>query len=168
MRPGPLAYVGQVLLYGAFAWAIGYLDDRPQLQYFPPDKSQIKLSFVHGAARVETCRRLTSQEIAKLPPSQRRPNDCTRERIPAQIQVLVDGKLLYDARLEPTGVARDGPMRAYQRFEVAPGRHEIVARLRDSKRTEGFDYERKVTVDLQPLQSLAIDFKADGGGFTIR
>ena len=103
-----------------------------------------------------------------VPPKERRPHDCARERIPALIQIIVDGRTLYEAQLEPTGIARDGPMRVYRRFAVSPGRHEIVARLRDSKRAEGFDYERAAIVDLKPLQNLAVDFKADAGGFTFR
>jgi len=165
---GWAGYVGQAILYAAFAAGLGYLADRPLHRYFADDKSQIKLSFVHGAARVEDCRRLSPQEIAQLPPNERRPNTCGRERVSALVQLVVDGRALYESKLDPTGIARDGPMRAYQKFVVSPGRHEIIVRLRDSKRTEGFDYERIITVDLKPLQNLAVDFKADAGGFIFR
>lgn len=164
----PVRLVGQALFYLLFAALIGYFASKPLYRYFPEDRAQIKLSFVHGAARSEDCRRLTSQEIAKLPPNERRPNTCARERIPARIQIVVDDRMLYDAVLQPTGIANDGPMRTYQKFVVAPGQHTITARLRDSKRAEGFDYENTMRVDLKPLQNLAVDFKADSGGFTFR
>lgn len=156
---------GQFLVYGLIAAGIGYLSNQPLYYQFPDDKAQIKLSFAHGAARKEPCRRLSSEEIAKLPPSQRRPNTCSRERLPVIIQLLLDGKIIYDDVLEPTGIARDGPSRIYSKFQVAPGRHVVVARLKDTHRGEGFDYEKTVSIDLTPLQNLAIDFKADQGGF---
>jgi hypothetical protein len=43
-----------------------------------------------------------------------------------------------------------------------------VARLRDSDRSEGFDYERTGVLELAPAQSLAIDFRAEMGGFVLR
>ena len=50
----------------------------------------------------------------------------------------------------------------------AAGPHRIEARLRDSKREQGYDFESAADVDLAPLQNLAIDFKADQGGFLFR
>jgi hypothetical protein len=62
-------------------------------------------------------------------------------------------------------LAGDGASTAYQRFTVEPGRHTLVARLRDSARSEGFDYEGSVDVELRPAQSFVVDFRADTGGF---
>jgi hypothetical protein len=53
----------------------------------------------------------------------------------------------------------------YHRFPVAAGRHEFVARLRDSRRSDGFDYEGSAVLELVPQQNLAIDFQPDAGGF---
>jgi hypothetical protein len=166
--PDGSRYAGQILFYGALMALIGYLSSRPLLSNFPLQSAQIKLSFAHGAERIAECRRLTYQEIAKLPPNERRPNTCGRERLPIRIQVLLDHASIYDAVLEPTGLSSDGPARVYQKFSVPPGRHEITARLRDSRRAEGFDYETHAIVDLKPLQNLAIDFKRDQGAFSFR
>ena len=168
MASGAARYVGQAVIYGVIALGIGYFSNRPLLAYFPEDKAQIKISFTHGANRVVECRRLTPEEIAKLPPRERRPHTCGRERLPMRVQLLLDDVPLYDEVVQPTGLSRDGPARIYRKFAVAPGRYEITARLRDSDRAEGFDYERRVTVDLAPLQSLAVDFSSDRGTFIIR
>jgi hypothetical protein len=74
----------------------------------------------------------------------------------------------YEAVLQPTGFSRDGPSETYDKILVPAGPHHIEARLRDSKRRDGFDYEAVRDVDLQPFQNLAIDFKADRGGFVLR
>jgi hypothetical protein len=160
----PLGYLAQGAVYLLLALGIGYFSDRPAHTHFPPDMALIKLSFAHGAQK-EECRRRTEEELAKLPPNMRRPMVCSRERLPVTVELLLDGVRLYEAVLPPTGLAGDGPSRAYQRFAVPPGRHELRARLRDSDRADGFDYERAVVVELAPAQSLAIDFRAEMGGF---
>lgn len=162
-----LRYVGQGAAYLLLALGIGFLSDSPAYTHFPPDMALIKLSLAHGA-RKEKCRRRTPEELAKLPPNMRRPLDCARERLPVTVELLLDGKALYHAALPPTGLAGDGPSRTYQRFAVPPGPHELVVRLRDSGREDGFDYERTATLELKPAQSLAIDFRAEMGGFVFR
>jgi hypothetical protein len=163
----PLGYIGQGAVYLLLALGIGYFSDRPAHTHFPPNLALIKLSFAHGAQK-EDCRRRTDEELAKLPPNMRRPMVCARERLPITVELLLDGEPLYQAVLPPTGLAGDGPSRAYQRFAVAPGRHELSARLRDTDRAEGFDFERTAVVELAPAQSLAIDFRAEMGGFVFR
>jgi hypothetical protein len=162
-----LRYLGQGAVYLLLALGIGYFSDRPAYTHFPPDMALIKLSFAHGAQK-EDCRRRTDEELARLPPNMRRPMVCARERLPVAVELLLDGESLYQAVLPPTGLAGDGPSRTYQRFVVPPGRHEVTARLRDTARTDGFDYERTVEVDLAPAQSLAIDFRGEMGGFIFR
>jgi hypothetical protein len=166
--PDVLRYAGQFLFFAALMAFIGYFSSRPIYQQVPDGMAQIKLSFAHGAARKIDCRKLTSKEIAALPANERRPNTCTRERIPLHVQLSLDGELLYDDLLEATGLSSDGPARTYKKLIVPAGPHTITARLRDSKRESGFDYESTHEVVLVPFQNLAVDFKADKGGFRFR
>ena len=159
-------YLGQGVFYVAIAAATGYLASNPIYEQFPEEKAQIKLSFAHGADRQEECRRLTPQEIAKLPRNERRPNTCSRQRVPLHVQLKVGGETILDERLRPTGISEDGPARIYRKFAVPAGKHVIVARMRD-KRGEGpFNYETRREVVLTAGQNLAVDFKKDTGGFT--
>lgn len=166
--PDILRYAGQIVFVVLVMMFVGYFSSRPAYQQFPAGMAQIKMSFAHGGARKIDCRKLTPAEIAKLPANERRPNTCTRERIPLHVQLTLDGELLYDDVLEATGLSKDGPSRTYQKLIVPAGPHLIVVRLRDTKRTSGFDYEATHDVVLQPLQNLAVDFKADAGGFSFR
>ena len=163
----PLAYVGQGAVYLLLALGIAYFSDRPAYTHFPADMALLKLSFAHGAQKGE-CRRRSADELAKLAPNMRRPTACSRERLPVTVELLLDGKPVYHAVLPPSGLAGDGPSRVYQRFAVPAGRHALIARLRDSDRPDGFDYERTATIDLAPAQSLAIDFRSEMGGFVFR
>jgi hypothetical protein len=93
--------------------------------------------------------------------------DCPRERVPLLVELLIDGQLLYRDWLPPSGLAGDGTATAYERFVVKPGHHVLTARLRDSRRQEGFDYEHEQSVELVAGQNLVIDFRADAGGFRL-
>ncbi len=166
--PSALQYAGQFLVYTAIAALIGYFASFPRYEQFPEGQAQIKLSFAHGAARTQKCRRLTSQEIAKLPANERRPNTCERARVDIHVQLIVDDHTILDEKLKPTGLAGDGPARTYRKFIVSPGAHVITARLRDSRDTSGYDYETRREVTLAAGQNLAIDFKADAGDFSFR
>ena len=166
--PSLTQYAGQALLYAAFAAAIGTFASWPDHNQLPADSAQIKLAFNHSGARVEDCRKLTAQELSKLPSNKRKPNNCSRERVPIAIQLMIDGILLYEAVLPPSGLSSDGQARAYQKFIVSAGKHVIQARLRDSNRAEGFDYESRFEGELASRQNLAIDFKAEQGGFLFR
>ena len=161
-------YAGQAVFYAIIAAVTGYFASFPVYEQFPDGMAQIKLSFAHGAARQKACRRLTSQEIAKLPPNERRPNNCSRERVAIHLQLRVDDATLLDERLRPTGLAEDGPARVYRKFAVTPGSHKIVARMRDSAGEGDFNYETRREVELSAGQSLAVDFKSDTGGFVFQ
>ena len=166
--PDVLKYAGQVLILACLMAFVGYFSSNPVYHQAPEGTAQIKLSFAHGAARKVDCRKLTSKEIAKLPAKERRPNTCARERIPIHVQLTLNGELLYEDHLQATGLSSDGPARTYKKFAVPVGSHTITARLTDSKRDSGFDYEATHEVTLKEFQNLAIDFKADAGGFQFR
>lgn len=160
-----LRALGQLLVYGVIALLLGVFANGPTYQRFPEDKAQILLSFSHGAQRKGGCRRLSAAEIAALPANMRRPEICPRERLPVLVELELDGRILFAAWLPPSGLAGDGRSQVYRRFQVAPGAHRLVARLRDSDRADGFDYEREATVTLVPGQNLVVDFRSEMGGF---
>jgi hypothetical protein len=163
----PRRLIGQAICYLVFAAVIGFGTSIP-FTHFPPNQALIKLSFTHGAARPTECRRLTAEELAKLPPNMRRPVECARGRLPVYTELIVDGVTLLSASLPPTGLSHDGPSRIYRRFAMAPGHHRIAIRLRDRPRTSGFDYTREAEIDLAPQQNFVIDFRPEGDGFIFR
>ncbi len=160
-----LRYLAQAVVYALTAAVLGYFADSPAYTHLPPDRALIRMSFAHGGERKEPCRRLSSEEIAKLAPNMRRAVVCSRERIPIYVELVLDDRVLFQRSMPPTGLSDDGPSRVYERFVVTPGRHRLVVRMRDTKRSEGFDYERRAEIDLRPGQNFAIAFKAETGGF---
>ena len=161
----PLQYLGQGVVYGLFALGIGYFATSPTYTAIDPDKALIKLSFAHGGATITPCRKRTREEMKALAANMRAPNICPRQRVPLHVRLSLDGKVIAENTLPPTGLRGDGPSKTYQRFVVSAGAHTIIAELRDSRRTEGFDYKSTKEITLKPGQSLSIDFKAAQGGF---
>jgi hypothetical protein len=163
LRPLPL--LGQLVVYVLVALALGYFSDRPAYRHYPADRAQLTLSFTHVGQHVGACRKLTREEIAETAANMRRAVVCPRERLPLLVELALSGEVIYRDTLPPTGLSSDGAAQAYQRFSVAPGSYHIEARLRDSGRSEGFDYSAGRQVDLSAGENYVIDFRSEMGGF---
>ncbi len=167
-RTTPLAWAGQLLLYGVFALVIGVFSHWPEYHHLAPDQALIKLSFTHAGKRVAECRQLGAEELAKLPPNMRATMKCERERAPVRVEVDIDGAPAVRHVAEPSGLSKDGASTVYQRLNVAAGEHRVAVRLKDSAAGSGFDYQREQTVSLAPAQILVIDFDAEKGGIALQ
>jgi hypothetical protein len=163
-----LRVAGQFAAIAALFAAVAWLSDRPTYRQIPEGAAVMLLTFVHGADRRGECRRLSPEEIAKLPPNMRRVQDCPRVRRPIYVELDVDGRNIYRASLQPTGIAGDGPSRVYQRFLLPAKKYDVAVRMRDTARAEGFDHERRDSVELSPDQMFVIDYRPESGGFVFR
>ena len=158
----------QALTYTAFAVVVGYLSASPAYDYADPGNTTIKLSLSHAADRVKPCVRLTPQQLAELAPNMRQPEACERQRLPLTVELDIDGDTVAHVQAPPSGLWNDGPASVYERFEATPGRHTITARLRDSSRSEGWDYTHTEDVTLDAGRYFTVTFRAETGGFTFR
>jgi hypothetical protein len=159
---------GQFTVLGVFAALGAMLSNAPAYRQIPDGTGVIKFSFSHQADRSKECRRRTADELAKLPPNMRRPMECPRERREIFAELAIDGSTVFSNGLPPTGFAKDGPSQVYRRFVVPSGQHTVAARMRDTPRSAGFDYEKIMDVEVAPGQSLALDFRPEQGGFVWR
>ncbi len=159
---------GQVVLYAAFAVVIGLFSSWPRYRHLPEDHALIRLSMIHHARRVQECEVLGPEELAALPPNMRAPMRCPRERAPLTVEIDIDGALAHRQTVPPSGLSGDGPASVYHRLTVPAGVHHLAVRLRDSVRTEGFDFEHSGIVDLAPAEILVVDFDAENGAITLR
>lgn len=164
----PLAWIGQILLYGLFALIVGVFSAWPPYRHLEPDRALIKLSLSHQAKPVGECRKLTPDELAKLPPNMRKPEVCPRERSPISVELDIDGAPALRRVAQPSGLSKDGAASIYQRIEVTAGEHRVAVRLKDDARSAGFDYRREAVVTLKPSQILVIDFDPAQGGITLQ
>ena len=168
-RPlGPRAWLGQVLLYGLFALAVGVFSHWPPYRHLQADQALIKLSFTHVGKPVGDCRTLSAEELARLPPNMRAPTKCPRERSPVTVEVDLNGTTVLKRTAPPTGLSKDGASAVYERLLVPAGEHLVTVRLSDDVRAGDQVYRREATVTLTPGQVLVIDFDAGKGGITLQ
>lgn len=153
-------WLGQGLLYLAFAATIAVFSRWPVYQHLAPGKAVVKLSMSHQGERLGDCETLSADELAKLPPNMRAPVRCPRERAPLTVELDIDGILVHRQIAEPSGLSHDGAATIYHRIELDAGAHRIAVRLKDDARSEGFDYRREADVTLMPAEILVIDFDA--------
>ena len=158
----------QVIAYTAFAAMLGYFATQPSYRYADAELASIKLSLSHAADRVVPCKQLTQEEIAELAANMRRTESCERQRLPLILELDLDGETVVSITARPSGLWNDGPASIYERFDVPPGEHVIAARLRDTARTDGWDYAATATVELQPGRYFTITFRPETGGFSFR
>ncbi len=154
--------------YGLFALVIGWLSVWPRFELLDPGQAMISLTFSHAGQRVHECRARSQEELEELPPNMRNPMDCPRERQPVHVQFNVDGDILYEATLPPSGVWKDGESTVYRRLPVAAGSRQLFVGMRDSDRSEGFDYELAAEIVLEANQHLLVEFQAEQQSFIFR
>ena len=162
------AWAGQALLYALFALVIGVFSHWPPYRHLQPDQALIKVSFTHSGKPLGECRRLSAEELARLPPNMRAPVSCPRERSPVTIELDLDGRTVLSRTAPPSGLARDGASALYQRLVVPAGERHLAVRLADDARAGGFAHRREARVTLAPGQVLVVDFNAAAGGITLK
>lgn len=156
---------GQLVCYALLVLLVGFFSSAPSYTHLGADQAVIKLSFTHAGQRVTPCRRRSAEEMAKLAANMRRAEDCPRGRVPVVVELKLDGDVLYRGAQAPSGIAGDGASSVYRRFVVPAGDHIVEARLRDSRREQGYDHAARVRVTLVPGRSFVIDYRSDTGGF---
>ncbi len=158
----------QTLFYSIIGLGVVYFASAPPYHYFPKDQTLLKMSFKHTGQRLEECKRLAPEEIAKLPASERKPMECERGRNPLVVEVLVDGETLYKETLAPSGLFADGPAKVYYTLRVSLGTHQVTVRMNDSGKPEGYDFELTEVVEFKAREILVIDFAPETGGFVFK
>jgi len=162
-----LQYCGQALVYALFGGLVWYFSSAPQYINLASGKAVIKLSFAHAAQHVSACRTRSPAELQKLAPNMRQARECPRERLPVYVELDIDGRRALSESLPPTGLSGDGASKIYRRLTVSAGTHTINVRLRESARSEGFDFAVMRVVNLADRQNFSIDFNLPKGGFIL-
>lgn len=162
-----LRYFLQALNYAAFIAVIGYFSTSPAVRIIGEDESVITMAFAHAGKTREPCHRLSQEELMKLAPNMRKPEDCPRERSPIIIEILLDGKAIYKETFQPPGLFKDGSVDIYFSERVPTGRHRLVIRMDDSVRDPGFDYVFEQAINPEPAHILLVSFDPING-FSVR
>ena len=157
----------QALFYGFFAVAASAFAAWPAVNLMQPGQGMVSLTFSHAGRRIGECRLLSQAELDKLPPNMRKTSDCPRERWPVRVELRIDGKVLYNEVLPPSGIWNDGESNAYARFPISSGPHHVFIGMNDSGGGPEFDFRMDSRISVLPEQHIVVEFDSDHGTFTI-
>jgi len=166
--PEVLRYPLQALNYSIFMLLVWYFSAAPSYTQLTPDQAVVTVAFAHAGERLEECRELSGEELARLPPNMRAPMECPRERSAVTLELLLDGKLLIREVAQPPGLYNDLGIDIYRSAKVPAGEHSLTVRMNDNVRVEGPTYTHEETVTLKPAQLLVVNFNSETGKFYIQ
>jgi quinol-cytochrome oxidoreductase complex cytochrome b subunit/coenzyme F420-reducing hydrogenase delta subunit len=151
-----------------FSVIVGALSIWPRFQLINDGAAMVSLSFSHAGQRIRECRRLSQDELNKLPPNMRKPDDCPRERLPVRVVFKSGEDTLYEAVRQPTGLWKDGSANVYRRLQVDAGATRLFIGMNDSGGSDGFDYSLDQEVNLEPGDHLVVEFDKTRNTFVFK
>ncbi len=159
----PLRYLLQAINYTVFMALIWYFATSPSIRLIAEDEAMITIAFAHAGDFREPCRKLSQEELLKLPPNMRKPEECPRERSPVVIEASLDGKTIYNESLQPPGIFKDGGVNVYFSGKIPAGKYHFEIKMNDSVRIEGFNHAFEQEISIEPAQILLVNFDTNKG-----
>lgn len=154
----------QAFWYGLFCLLVAWLATS-EYRYLQPNQAEVKVVFKHASQRLEECTKNTAEELQHLAPNMRRPQHCPRERAPLYIELRIDDRLVMQQTFASPGLHKDGAAYVQAKYPVVAGKHALSIVMRDSKRSEGFDFQTSQSVDFFPGRALLIGFDGNENRF---
>ncbi len=116
---------GALAVFSAFPWTAS-----------DPGAARLRLAVKHVAARQAAARRLSAEELERLP-RHMRPLEGVQpavgRRLPSTLEVCLDGGVLLRRVYQPGGLRHDGPTFVDEELAVPTGRHRLEIRLVDGE-----------------------------------
>jgi hypothetical protein len=135
----PRRAVGAALLLVS-AGVLSLLSEAPYTAE-PATHGVIRLAWRARGERVRRCRRLTPDELAKLPAHMRQEEVCERAVLPYRLRVTVDGAPAIDELVRAGGAREDRPLFVFRELSVAPGAHHITVAFERASGRDGVEDE---------------------------
>lgn len=95
----------------------------------PDETALLRLSLTARPERIESCRRLSAEELAALPAHMRQEVVCEGRTARYRLEVDVAGARVADDLLAGGGARSDRPIHLLREHDVGPGEHRLVVRL---------------------------------------
>lgn len=151
-------YGGQAVIYAVFVLFLGYFSSMPHYQASAPDEATLKFTVRHAGKVIGECTALSGAQMENLPANMKVVEICPRERSPLQLELLIDGELLYAETVQPSGLHNDGVSSIYQRFTLPAGKHQLTARLSDDVNVADSVFVYASDVEFAPAQVAVLQF----------
>jgi hypothetical protein len=95
------------------------------LAYNNNDMARLRLSWSARPERIEVCRALTAEEIARLGEHMRQRVECIGNFASYDLRVEVNGRILDEAIARGSGFRHDRPLYVLRDFNIASGSHHV-------------------------------------------
>jgi hypothetical protein len=158
-----LRVTAQIGFYACVGIFIGYLSVAPGYQYTDGQSSVLKLVVRHSGFLLGECRVVSQEELMKLAPNMRKPQDCPRGKAPMSVSLLVENEVFYDGIIKPSGIHSDGVLALYQQFNIPPGQVSVRLAIESGKQDLQL-FERELAV--RPADVLLLEYHDSGFNFT--
>ncbi len=153
-------YLAQAVFYALFFMPLAYLSHSPRYHPMAGHMAVLKVAVRHPGAVIGECTTVAGAGHGMRPSSITQSIEvCPRERSPLQLELTLDGKVLYRATVPPSGLYNDGISSMYQRFEIPTGPHHLRIQMNDDVAVDGYNWQLRQNIDLQPAQVLVASFK---------
>ena len=137
----------------------------------------VRLAWRARGERVRDCRRLTPEELAKLPAHMRQAEVCEGRVLPYRLAVEVDDQPVANQVIRGAGAREDRPLYVYQDIPVQPGLHRIAIQFTLEGRPEAHEESRlatpprlalDTTLSLAPRQVLLVTYDEEREQLVVR
>ena len=162
-----LRYSLQAFNYTLFMAMVWYFSIMPPYHQLDEDQAVVTLSFSHSSELRSACKRLTQEEMNKMPPNKRVPTTCPRERSPVSVELYLNNELMTKQVVIPPGIHQDQGIDLFHRTKVTAGDYQLRVVMNDDVKVAGATYQFEQVITLLPEQQLLLDFDAESGGFYI-
>jgi hypothetical protein len=101
------------------------------------DDSLIRLSWRTTGELVNECRRLTAEELERLPIHMRREEVCEGRLVPYRLSVRLDGREVIEETVRGAGAREDRPLYVFREVAVPPGSYHLEVSWEGDRPADG-------------------------------
>lgn len=153
-------YLAQAVLYALFFLPLAYFSHAPNFRNMEEGVAVLKVAVRHPGKVIGECTSVAGPGSGMRPSTMTQSVEvCPRERSPLQLELIIDGEILYSAEVPPSGLHNDGISSMYQQFEVPVGPHHLQIKMNDDVKVDGYTWQLEQDVDLHPAQVMVASFK---------
>ncbi len=120
----------------------------------PGVEGRLRVAIGARPERVEVCRRVDPEDLARLPAHMRREVICEGRAARYRLEVRRDGTVLMDAQVLGGGARHDRPLHVSREWPLTPGPHHLMVRL---VRLDSVPAPRPGGIAIPPDLVLALD-----------
>jgi hypothetical protein len=127
--------VASIAVTGGALWLLAAASAFPVLSH-RSKAGELRLSWSARPERIERCRMLSAEELARREEHMRQRMECEGRSATYALQVAVDEHQISEAVVQGAGLRHDRPLYLLRDFAVSPGPHRVRITLTRRERTD--------------------------------